>query len=546
MEAAAFAAAFFLTDMSKQGMIVENPEIPAARVHRFFTIGGYDEGKIQKGDTPMDEMENQVLPTEPVNQEEPVTEEAPPAAEREEPVAEEQPIPEPAPQRPSRRRSPYENSPYLMPIPQTFAAEEAPKKEKPQEPAAAEPPKAELPKSAKRRIWIAAALMILAVTLLVYTVASITADHWQKRTEMRIQSLEEQIGVLRDQLEAVQNSGGDSVSGTPNVTPDGSLTPGQVYARNLQSVVLIETDVATGSGFILTEDGYVVTNYHVVEDGSVISVVLDDRTAHRATLVGYEANNDVALLKIEGENFQPVKLGSSDALIVGDQVVAIGNPLGELTSTLTVGYVSAKERDVSTDSTVINMLQTDCAINSGNSGGPLFNMKGEVVGITTAKYSGMSSAGASIEGIGIAVPMDDVAGALEDLMEFGYVRSGYLGVMVYGMDPNEAERFDLPMGCLVDSVTRGSCADIAGVKPKDIITGLGGWEIEGLTDLTRVLRKYNGGETTTITVYRGGQTLVLSITLDEKPHEDVTPRPDTNPMPENGTYEEWFEYFFGE
>ena len=478
----------------------------------------------------MDEMENQVFPPEPEHKEEQPAEEAA-LTEQEEPIAT-----EPVPQQPPRRRSPYENSPYMMPrqpVQQTTVPAEEPKAEKPR-------------KSGKGRIWLFTISIILALAALMFMVSRLTASHWEDRTALQIQSLEEQIDVLRDQLEAAQNTGGNSVSGTPNSTADGSLTPAQVYARNEQSVVLIETDVSTGSGFILTADGYVVTNYHVVEDGSVISVVLYDRTSHDAVLVGYEASNDVALLKIEGDDFRPVTLGSSDALIVGDQVAAVGNPLGELTSTLTVGYVSAKERDVSTSTTIINMLQTDCAINSGNSGGPLFNMKGEVVGITTAKYSGLSASGASIEGIGFAIPMDDVAGALEDLMEFGYVRSGYLGVMVYGMDPNEAEMFNLPMGCLVDEVTGGSCADLAGVQPKDIITCLGGWEIQGLTDLTRALRRYNGGETTTITVYRRGQTLVLPITLDEKPHETAVSRPGVGLMPENGTYEEWFNYFFGE
>ena len=440
------------------------------------------------------------------------------------------------------KRSPYENSPYIM-AHRPQPAYEAPVPQ--------EPPKVKKPrKKGKGRAVLGVIGLIAGLALLMGGTAAVAAGIASNRTALQIQSLEDQIEVLREELEA-QTAVGESVSGTPNVGVDGGLTPGQVYAMNEPSVVLIETDMATGSGFIITDDGYVVTNYHVVEDARTIDVVLFDNSSYRATLEGYDSSNDVAVLKMEGE-FQPVKLGSSDDLIVGDQVVAIGNPLGELTSTLTVGYVSAKGRDVSTDSATINMLQTDCAINSGNSGGPLFNMKGEVVGITTAKYSGLSASGASIEGIGFAIPMDDAVGIIDDLMEFGYVRSAYLGISVYSVLPSDAEMFGRPLGCLVNEVNPGSCADIAGLKKADVITGLGGYKVESYTDLSRALRTFNGGETTTITVDRSGQSLVLEITLDEKPREDRPASNDapsyTDPsgIPDGGSYEDWFNYFFGE
>ena len=435
------------------------------------------------------------------------------------------------------KRSPFENSPYIMahrpqPAYQPPVTEAPEKEKKPR-------------KKGKGAIVFGTFTLIAVLTVLMFWMAYLGADAAAERYDLQIQSLEDQIEVLRQELEA-QTAMGDSVSGTPNVGIDGGLTPGQVYAMNEPSVVLIETDMATGSGFIITEDGYVVTNYHVVEDARSIEVVLYDNSSYPATLEGYDSSNDVAVLKMEGL-FQAVKLGSSDDLIVGDQVVAIGNPLGELTSTLTVGYVSAKGRDVSTDSTTINMIQTDCAINSGNSGGPLFNMKGEVVGITTAKYSGLSASGASIEGIGFAIPMDDAAGIIDDLMEFGYVRSAYLGITVYSVQPSESEMFGRPLGCLVNEVTPGSCAAIAGMKKADVIIGIGGYKVDSYTDLSRALRNFNGGETTTITVDRGGQTLVLEITLDEKPHEGQNaPSSEPSGIPDNGSYEEWFDYFFGE
>ena len=435
------------------------------------------------------------------------------------------------------KRSPFENSPYIM----------AHRPEPAYQPPVTEAPKKEKKprKKGKGAIFFGTFALIAVLTALMFWMAYLGADAAAERYDLQIQSLEDQIEVLRQELEA-QTAVGDSISGTPNVGVDGGMTPGQVYAMNEPSVVLIETDMATGSGFIITADGYVVTNYHVVEDARTIDVVLYDNSSYSATLEGYDSSNDVAVLKMEGL-FQAVKLGSSDDLIVGDQVVAIGNPLGELTSTLTVGYVSAKGRDVSTDSATINMIQTDCAINSGNSGGPLFNMKGEVVGITTAKYSGLSASGASIEGIGFAIPMDDAAGIIDDLMEFGYVRSAYLGITVYSVLPSEAEMFGRPLGCLVNEVTPGSCAAIAGLKKADVITGLGGYKVDSYTDLARALRSFNGGETTTITIDRGGQTMVMEITLDEKPHEGQNaPSSEPSGVPDNGSYEDWFDYFFGE
>jgi serine protease Do len=202
---------------------------------------------------------------------------------------------------------------------------------------------------------------------------------------------------------------------------------------------------------------------------------------------------------------------------VGDQVVAIGNALGELSSSLTVGYVSGVDRDITTDGTVINMIQTDAAINSGNSCGPLFNAKGEVIGITTAKYSGTTSSGASIEGISFAIPLDDVIDMIEDLRDYGYIKSAYLGVMVWEVDATVADTYNLPQGVYVEEVTAGACADRAGVHAKDIIVELGGYTVRSMNDLSRALRAYEAGETVTIVVWRAGQQVILKVTLDEKP-----------------------------
>ena len=441
-------------------------------------------------------------------------------------------IPQPPVENP--KRSPYENSPYMMPhqpIPEP-AAQHVPVKKK---------------KSGKGKRFFGRLFTFLLGAGVALGGVYAMAGAVQQQTELRVQALESRIEVLQAELDAREDtSAGNSVSGTPNVGIDGGMTPGQVYAMNEKSVVLIDTDTGSGSGFVLTEDGYVVTNHHVVDGAATIHVVMYNNTSYTARLVGSDANNDIAVLKVDGEAFQPAVLGSSDDLIVGDQVAAIGNPLGELTSTLTVGYVSAKERDVYSDSGSINMIQTDCAINSGNSGGPLFNMKGEVVGITTAKYSGYSSSGATIEGIGFAIPVDDVKDIFDDLMEYGYVRTAYLGVNIYNVDPDTSRMYNIPMGCLVDSVVSGGCAAEAGIKSSDVITALGGYTVESISDLTRALRKFEPGETTTITVYRAGQTLALSITLNEKPREEQSPAAPGPNMPSSGEFEEWFNYFFGE
>ena len=172
-------------------------------------------------------------------------------------------------------------------------------------------------------------------------------------------------------------------------------------------------------------------------------------------------------------------------------------------------------------------------------------MQGEVVGITTAKYSGATSSGAYIEGIGFAIPIDDVVGMINDLTQLGYITGAYLGVMVSDMDSDTANRYGLPMGAYVQEVTSGNCAEAAGVLSKDIITGLGSYEVKSVSDLTRALRHFKGGEVTTITVYRGGSEVELTVTLDEKPRDTGSAQATLpqNEMPSEGDYGEWYEFF---
>lgn len=443
-----------------------------------------------------------------------------------------------------KKESPFANAPYESSFTTAYRAPDAePVKKK----------KAKASGNGRGKRILAAVLALALVGGSCGVTAMVVNNRWENKTRVMEQSINQKIKDLQDQLDAVSGAN----SGVTVVDSLGNMSAGSVYAQNVQSVVLISCEVAstsyfgqtttgtsTGTGFIISEDGYVVTNYHVVQGAKTIYVTTHNDEKLSAVLVGKDSTNDVAVLKVETEKKLPyATLGSSSDLAVGDQVVAIGNPLGDLTATLTVGYVSAKDRDVTTEGATINMIQTDAAINSGNSGGPLFNMKGEVVGITTAKYSGSSSSGASIEGIGFAIPIDDVASMINDLIHFGYVTGAYLGVMVSDVDAESASYYGMPVGAYVQEVTPGYAAEAAGLKVKDIIVALGDYKVGSVSELTRTLRNFSAGETTTITVYRGGAEKVLTITLDEKPQNTETVPASTEGMPQTGSFEEWYNYF---
>ena len=442
-----------------------------------------------------------------------------------------------------KKASPFENSPYVSPF--THSQQDSAFHEPWQN-----PPVAPKRKREKRRSYLPFFLLTIGLVIGACLItAGVVNQRWEKEMDLLSQVNQNKITALQQQIkDAFEN-----IEAPANPTPpDGTMTPAQVYDACSDSVVLVSSTVTdnsgqlmayTGTGFVISADGYVVTNYHVVAGGKTLSITMTDGKTYDVKLVGYEDANDIALLKAEASDLPFVKMGSSSALQVGEQVVAIGNPLGELTSTLTVGYISAKDRVITTEGTSINMLQTDAAINSGNSGGPLFNMYGQVVGITTSKYSGTSNSGATIEGISFAIPMDDVAGMLEDLKQYGYITGAYLGVMVRDVN-SYGQSYGLPAGAYVTEVPKGYAAEKAGVKANDIIVNLGGYDITSISDISRVLRKFKAGDTTTITVYRNGKEIHLSITLDEKPREDAsssTVVPDNTP--EEGDFDAWYEFF---
>ena len=320
-----------------------------------------------------------------------------------------------------------------------------------------------------------------------------------------------------------------SVINIAQIDTSKEMTPAEVYAQNVNSTVGIRTSITTnywgyqtqaaaaGSGFILSADGYILTNYHVVEDSNSITVSLYDGTEYDATLVGCDESNDIAVLKIDAEGLTPVVLGDSDNLNVGDQVVAIGNPLGELTFSLTTGVVSALNREVTLSSNVtMNLIQTDCAINSGNSGGALFNLYDEVIGITNAKYSSSSSSSeASIDNIGFAIPLNHVKNIVKSIIETGSITKPYIGVTVSSVS-SEAQGYGLPTGAAVRSVEADSPAAKAGLEENDIITEVDGTAITSSTELVNYVGEETPGDELTFKVYRQGEELELTVTIGEK------------------------------
>lgn len=414
------------------------------------------------------------------------------------------------------------------------------------------------------KVFLTIGVVITLVVASAFAGAFLVNSLWEERAEGIRDEFNKELESLQVQMDQMKQNASAVDPDEPEKDLPDIMLPSQVYAQNVNAVVAISNQsvstnifgqvsqtASSGSGFIISDDGYVVSNYHVVEGASKLTVILASGTEYDAELVGYDASNDVSVLKIDSKNLPYVKIGDSDALVVGDRVAAIGNPLGELTSSMTVGYVSAKDRNVNTDGTVLNMLQTDAAINSGNSGGPLFNMYGEVVGITTAKYSGTSNSGATIEGIGFAIPINDVSGMIQDIISQGYVSGGYLGVGVEDVSSEDARKYGMPYGALITQVNPDSAAERSGLQEHDIIIKLGNRNVDSVNALTRALRDYEAGDEVNITVYRSGSEVELKVTLDEKPQQDAEavpeetqPDDDSSRFPFDG-YENFLWPFFG-
>ena len=276
---------------------------------------------------------------------------------------------------------------------------------------------------------------------------------------------------------------------------------------------------AAGSGFIITANGYIVTNYHVVEGAQTISVALDDGQIFKATIVGSDPRNDLSVLKIDGNNLPTVTLGKSADLEVGELAVAIGNPLGELSGTVTAGIISALDREVTIEGVTMRLLQTDAAINSGNSGGALINSFGEVIGINNAK-----NAGEGVEGLGFAIPVDTAKPIIESLIRYGYVQGRpKIGIGTRDITKQMAEYYKMPVGIYVSSVEANSAAAIAGIKVGDVIIKADGKETLTTDALNEAKTFHKVGDSMSITLVREGQEITVQMVLKEDLPTNVKP-----------------------
>ena len=320
-----------------------------------------------------------------------------------------------------------------------------------------------------------------------------------------------------------------SASSSDNVTTASSsgneLSVAEINTKVSPSVVLISgksmQGEGQGTGVIITEDGYIATNAHVVSGFSELTVTLNDEnnTEYPAMVVGTDETTDIAVIRINASGLTPAELGTSSTLQVGQSVVVIGNPLGkEFSGSVTTGVISALDRQVEfEDGSVYNYIQTDAAINSGNSGGPLVNMQGQVIGINAAKIDTSVA-----EGMGFAIPIDDVVPVVNDLMEYGYVTNRpYIGIGGEGLNEQYSSYYNLPQGVHVLSIEEGSPAAESELQVDDIITHINGVEINSVGQLNNVKNKCKPGDTVELTVYRYSteKTFTVKVELAEMPRD---------------------------
>ncbi|MBR5227998.1 MAG: trypsin-like peptidase domain-containing protein [Clostridia bacterium] len=270
-----------------------------------------------------------------------------------------------------------------------------------------------------------------------------------------------------------------------------------------------------GSGIVYSQDGYIVTNYHVIENAikssnaKIYVLLANDEKEYEATIVGHDSLTDLAVIKIEATGLTAAEFGDSEALKVGQLAVAIGNPLGqEFAGTVTGGYISGLNRSITVDSTVYNLIQTDAAINSGNSGGPLVDISGRVIGINTAKISATG-----VEGIGFAIPINDVLPIVEELIENKTIVRPFIGIGGIALDEDLANRNNLVEGIYIQEITKDSPAQIAGLKQGDIIVEANGTKVVSVNELNVIKNKLKVGDKIDLKVYRNKEYINVKVTL---------------------------------
>ena len=378
----------------------------------------------------------------------------------------------------------------------------------------AKPPKAKKPKKQRKPISRGGIAIALAVTMVFSCGLGFGGGYFANKVNT---STSGSLNITKTSNSATTTTA--SSTSTANSTSE-------IVKKTADSVVEISTEsVVTGSfaqqyvqqgagsGVIISQDGYILTNNHVINGANSVKVRLRDGTEYDATIIGSDSDNDIALLKVNATGLSPATFGDSNSLAVGDYVVAIGNPLGELGGTVTDGIISALARKVTIEDTQMTLLQTNAQVNPGNSGGGLFNANGELVGIVNAKQSATE-----VEGIAFAIPINNVLDILSDLKEYGYVTGKVdLGIDFTDITSDETAFYYgvNQTGCYVLSVDSGSNAEKAGVTRGDLVTKVNDTDVSSSSDITTALEKAEVGDTVTFTVSRRGTSKTISFVLEE-------------------------------
>lgn len=372
---------------------------------------------------------------------------------------------------------------------------------------------------------LVASVLFLSIGFAVGNIYSVS-----KQEQSKIATLSPSSSILTTSNSNIVNTP------TPIINDSSALSISDIASMNSNSVVEITisttttnmflgnyTSTGSGSGVIISSDGYILTNNHVIAGAEKINIRLHDGTEYEATVVGSDSRTDIGIIKVEATNLKPVTIGNSANLIVGEKAVVIGNPLGELGGTVTDGIISALEREITIDGTKMNLIQTNAAINPGNSGGGLFNSRGELVGIVVAKSSGLN-----IEGLGFAIPVNDVSSVIKDILDLGYVSGRpFLGVSL--TDSKETQLPDNSIwgflygqnittttyGAYVTSVISGSAADKAGIKVDDQIISINDEMISEKSEVTNAIAEFNIGDTIKIGIVRENKMFTVEATLQE-------------------------------
>ena len=380
-------------------------------------------------------------------------------------------------------------------------------------------------------VGLFAGLMISNYTHNNYVMYAEKADAAPALQELQREVLPESAATAEPAM-----TGGEAEAKAGNLSAfneNNQFTKAQIVEMSAPSVVGIDTiSVATtnnfwygygqsyevpgsGSGVILSEDGYIATCAHVVDGAKSVKVTLNDDTSYDATIVGTDAKNDIAIIKIDATGLVPAVVGDSQTLTVGSEVIAIGNPLGELRGTATAGIISATNRTIEVEGQAMTLIQTDAAISPGNSGGGLFDATGKLIGIVNAKVSDSRA-----EGLGFAIPVNSVLDEISDLLNYGYVKGrAYLGVSTQDVTLRSRDRmwyYSQGTRCvLVEKVVTGSAAEQAGIQPGDLILKLEDKQIASGDDLSAAIGAYKPGDKATLTIQRDGKEMTVEVTFGE-------------------------------